>query len=231
MYSARCLFILLNVFLCGCNTLRGGPPVPYKSDVVWTDAERTRTLQSLTGTDINEYPFGNPVECREKRNFYANQMISSIDADYTEYRSAFVFDRQRTDAISDGLQLAMTVAGTLTDSKGVKDNYLAGIALLTGGEAIYDRSFLFEKTAPGLAAQMDANRDKQLALLLTKLGRLDCANYTGRQVLADLLAYYQAGTVMGAIRSAQTDAESKKEAAAVHLNRTKQVELGLPPAQ
>ncbi len=210
MEFARLLTALSILLLVGCTTLRGAPPTPFKADKIWTDQTVKNMLDNLSGDTTNSFPVKSG--CEDTRDFYARQLIAYIDANYLNYRQSFVFDRQHADAVSSGLQLMMTVAGTLTESKGVKDNYLAGIALMTGGEAIYDKSYLFDKSAPALVTQMDATRKERLVVLLGKLD-FRCDQYPGQIALSDILDYYYVGTIVGAIEGAQKDAKKKDEEA------------------
>lgn len=215
MDSIKLLAVIGAVLLTACHTIRGAPPAPFKASKVWDDSSLKDLVSTLSGAQTNTKPV---EDCKDIRNLSAHQLIAYVDVNYMNYRQSFVFDRQHADAISDGLQLMMTVAGGLTNSKGVKDNYLAGIAILTGGETIYDKSYLFEKTAPALATQMDAGRKEKALELLTKLEKLPCPAYPGQVVLADILDYYSRGTVVGAITETHKDAQAKDAQATLLLN-------------
>lgn len=215
MRKVRYLVVLTCLTLASCNTLRGGPEQPFATKDVWDKNAVKTVVDALSGNVANT-----PTEddCVGTRNINAFKMIAYVDVNYLQYRHTLIYDKQHTQAITDGLQLLMTIAGGLTDSTGVKDNYLAGIALLTGGEAIYDKSYLFEKTAPALVAQMDASRKQRLVELLAKLDGLQCSKYPGLVALSDILDYYYIGTLSGAIASTQKDADSKDTQAQILLN-------------
>lgn len=218
MDATRNLLAISILILSGCNTLRGAPPTPFTARDVWSPDAVKLMVTNLAAPSANVHD-DTDQSCTKLRDSNASQLIAYVDVNYMSYRQSFVFDRQHTNAISDGLQLAMTIAGGLTTSAGVKDNYLAGIGLLTGGEAIYDKTYLFEKTAPALVSQMDASRKLRLGELSAKLMELGCASYPGRVALADIMDYYYRGTVVGAISATQKDAEAKDVRAQEVLNR------------
>lgn len=205
--------------LVGCNTLRGAPEPPFKASEVWTGDTVKGWVSNLAGSSPTD------TTCKQTRNINATQLVAFVDVNYMQYRQGFVFDKQQAEVASTGLQLMMTLAGGLTTSKGVKDNYLAGIALLTGGEAIYDKSFLFEKTAPALVSQMDASRKLRLSELLVKLETYDCLDYPAQVALSDIMDYYFKGTLVGAITATQKDAEAKDVRAQEALNLIFQAKL------
>jgi hypothetical protein len=213
------ILALVMLALVGCNTMRGAPEPPFKSSQVWTDDAVKAWVDALAASKPSD------VNCKQTRDYNAIQLIALIDVNYMHYRQGFVFDKQQVQAISSGLQLMMTIAGGLTNSTGVKDNYLAGIALMTGGEAIYDKSFLFEKTAPALASQMDASRKLRLSEILAKLEGYECQKYPAQVALSDILDYYFKGTLIGAITATQKDAEAKDADAQKALNAINEVRL------
>lgn len=207
MRIARSLLLLVSTLvLTSCNTLRGGPPSPIAVKEAWTDERLKGVVQGLSGETANT---PSNTGCKDARNLNTYILISYVDVNYLQYRQSLVYDKQHAQAISSSLQLMMTIAGGLTDSSGVKDNYLAGIALLTGGEAVYDKSYLFEKTAPALASQMDAGRKGRLVEMMAKLQNFDCSQYPGLVALSDVLDYYHQGTLPGAISATQKNAETK----------------------
>lgn len=207
MNTMRYVAVVGVLTLTGCNTLRGAPEPPFKTAHVWTD-DSVKTLVLNLANPASNTSTADDL-CKQSRNLNASQLIAFVDVNYMHYRQGFVFDRQHTQAASTSLKLMMTAAGGLTSSRGVKDNYLAGIGLLTGGEALYDKTYLFEKTAPALVSQMDASRKLRLSELLTKLQGLECPDYPGQVVLSDIIDYYYKGTVVGAISATQKDAEAK----------------------
>jgi len=203
---AAALAVLL---LVGCSTLRGAPKLPFEASQVWDDKGVKNIVTSLASAKDITNADGGTTTCKVIRNDNATKLLAFVDVSYMEFRQTFVFDKQHAEATSDALQLMMTVASTLTNSKGVKENYLAGIALLSGGEVVYDKSYLFDKAAPALVSQMDAARKVRLAEILTRLERLDCDKYSGQVALSEILNYYYTGTVVGAISETQKDAEKK----------------------
>jgi hypothetical protein len=206
--TVRCIVVLLVAALSGCATFRGAPELPFDGDKVFGKDEIQNVLKELadSNTTIDETD-------RDERII---KLIASVDIKYTEFKQQFMANRQHAGSLSDAMTLAMTVAGSLTSSAGVKNNYLQGIALVRGGAENYDKNYLLTQTVHALVAQMDANRKGKLEDIYEKMNRrLD--EYPAMAAYNDVLDYYHAGTVLGAIVSIQSDAKEKENVASRNL--------------
>lgn len=201
------LFALVCAALSGCVTgLRGAPARPFTSKNVeaghYVGAVEVRKL-----IDAGD---------KSTRDNAINRLLAVIDVRYMEFRHNVVANRKHLGGGSGLLQLGATVAGGLTDSIGVKDNYLAFSTLLQGGEAIYDKNYLFERTLVTLVTQMDASRKERLAVIRNQMSK-GVDEYTGQMALNDVIDYYQSGTLTGAVNAAQIAATDAKKAAEENL--------------
>lgn len=206
---ARCIVLLLALALPGCATFRGAPELPFNDDEVFRKEEVQGVLRDLA----------DPTKTTDEaaRNARVIALIAAIDLRYTAFKQNFMASRQHVGSLSDALTLAMTVAGSLTSSAGVKNNYLQGIALVKGGAENYDKNYLLTQTVHALVAQMDASRKQKLDEIYAKLEQASIADYPAIAAYSDVLDYYHAGSVLGAITSIQADAKQKEQAAAVRL--------------
>lgn len=192
----------------GCATLEGEPENLFPAKLV----DSTTFIDPTTAFNT----LANPGSAGE-RNRTLRKLLALSDIRYAEFRSGLVADRRHSRAAGSLVTLAADVAATLTESVGVKDNYIALSALIQGGDAIYDEEYLFAKTLDALVAQMDANRKQKLLGIYDAMGRsLD--DYPGQVAIADLLEYHRAGSLASALsaiqekaseRSAELDAEIK----------------------
>lgn len=206
--TMRFIAVLMIALLPGCATLRGAPELPFDGDKVFDKGEIQIVLKELA--DSNTTMDG---KARDERII---KLIASIDISYTDFKQQFMANRQRVGSVSDALTLAMTVAGSLTSSAGVKNNYLQGIALVRGGAENYDKNYLLTQTVYALVAQMDASRKQKLEDIYEKMDR-DLGEYPAMAAYNDVLDYYHAGTVLGAIISIQSDAKEKESVASRNL--------------
>jgi hypothetical protein len=149
------------------------------------------------------------------RNESIRKLIAYIDVRYMHFRHDIVANGKHSGAIASGLTLATDIAATLTESTGVKDNYIALSALIQGGETIYNKEYLFQRTLDALVTQMDASRKSKLVEIRRSM-LLDVTEYPGESAIADIFDYYYAGTINGAIVHTQKTAsedESKSSEA------------------
>lgn len=199
--AARAALLSL-AFLAGCATFNGAPSPPLTSDLVEAEG-------SFRPVDQLKF-LANPADAAE-RNAAALKLVALVDVRYQEFRTELEANGKHSRSFTAWTRSFITVAATLTNSSGVKDNYLALTTLLNNGEEVYSREYLFEQSLSALIAQMDANRKSQLAVIRESL-ELPLDTYPGQAALADVMDYFHAGTLNGAIRGAQRAAGREERA-------------------
>lgn len=208
----NCLRIALVVLVLssvGCvSGMRGAPKPPFDPKLV----DSTAFLDPKATFDALVAARDTPA-----RNAAMSKLLSLVDLRYAQFRHNVVANRKHASAVTDTLSLAMDLAGGLTTSAGVKDNYLAFSALFQGGGGIYDRNYMFEQTMTALVAQMDANRKAKLLEIRSAMLNQTIDQYPGQVGLADVLDYYYAGTLMGAVAGVQRAASDTETTAAQGL--------------
>lgn len=204
-FARACLALLLPVlFASGCSTMRGAPkPLVTRSQINGSeivDAEAEIRTLAAPGTPAT-------------RNASLLKLMSLADLRYQQYRLDLINNRRSARAGAGGVNLLADVAATLTTSVGVKDNYIALSALINGGEAVFDREYLFDKTVDALIVRMDADRKAKQAEIYGHLGQ-DLEQYPGHSALADVLEYFGSGTLDSALvsvnRTVQTAAAADR---------------------
>src|SRR5690606_26562999 len=133
------------------------------------------------------------------RNELMSPILALIDIRYAGFRQELASSKKNSSAVASALLLATDIAGGLADSVGAKDNYLAFSALLSGGELIYDRNYMYDQTVSALVAKMDANRSAKLLEIRSAMKSQDTDQYPGQVAIADLIEYHYAGSLLGAI--------------------------------
>lgn len=199
--TALVLSAILAVSSTACTTLRGAPDPLIRPKQLESSAKFNpeTLLEGLieSGDDQAERD-GNIVK-----------LLAVCDIRYSEFRNELVSNSRHTKATAGGLSLLTNVAASLTDSIGVKDNYIALSTLIQGGQTIYDRDYLLDRTLDALVSQMDANRKSTLVTIREGM-QLSTRRYPAQVALADIIDYYHAGTLNGAITGIQKSASEQE---------------------
>jgi len=203
--SIRVLFpalLALAMLASGCSTFRGAPAPLLKPSLIKNDGfvDAKAQMDVLIGDDLDE----------GARNAAVFKLMALADVRYLEFRNDIVANRKHTRSASNAMMLATDIAATLTQSTGVKDNYIALSALINGGETIYDKDYLFDRTIEALVAQMDANRKAKQVLIYEALRDRSVQAYPGQAALADVLDYYYMGTINAAVIGVQKSANEQQ---------------------
>lgn len=206
--------LALGCVLAGCSTFRGAPkplisPRQLESSASFNVASDIETLIKASDTAA--------------RNGAARRLLAVCDMRYALFRHDIVANRKHTRAGANALSLMTDIAAGLTDSVGVKDNYIALSALIQGGQTLYDKDYLFDQTLDALVLQMDANRKAKLADILVSMDE-PVEAYPGQVALADVIDYYHAGTINAAILGVQKSASALDTANTQALRQLKAVD-------
>lgn len=247
------LFCVL--LMAGCSTTRGRPDYPYDDKRVsaLTADRQLETLLCPKKETNRVVPAGFlPVGTRDAsksgsahaeeqkklcdgeldvdvRDAMIYETLGIIDLKYSLFRNELLTNRSGVSSSAKAITLLATTASALTDSAGVKKNYNALTQLITGGVEIYDKEFLHSQTLFALVAQMDANRAKVRNTITNQMTDPDVP-YSGQQAYSDLLEYYQAGTILGALLGIQQDARSKKDETEEGTRKILEERRNVPPA-
>lgn len=191
------LLALALALLAGCASTRGAP-------TSFLDHERApHTNEAMAGLMT--------ADTEAERNVRLAEAMSDVDVFYIKYRDELLRSDNVFNASVDLATLAAGVAGGLTNSLGVKDNYLALGALLNGTRATVNNRFLYAQTGMALIKGMDAARaSTALAIKEKQQARYSIDQYTGRDAYADVLKYYFDGTLAGGLIWLQSQAEKQE---------------------
>jgi hypothetical protein len=181
------------LLISGCAGLSGSPPTTFPSQ-----AALSNNVIALTDNDIDA--FHRATDKEEARNRFIEKRIAAIDTNFEN----FVRQVYGEDVIS-RVGVEWVAIGTATAGALIRDSttqaVLAAItAALIGGKAAYDKNALFDRTVPALMAQMRASRLTVRAQILRNMQQ-EVQDYGLLQAQTDVAAYYNAGTIPGAIAS------------------------------
>jgi len=132
------------------------------------------------------------------RNEYITTRMYAIDLAYTQYESSLTHESQDINFLTTVSTLALTGTAALIPV-GQTSRVLAGIASgVTGTGAAYNEKILMSNLIQNLEGQMRIDRNDQAAIIYQNM-KCDMKSYPVGLALADLEAYYRAGTLSSAL--------------------------------
>jgi len=154
-----------------------------------------------------------------------SRIRADIEANYREYETLLFAGQAGFNVWSDTVELALSLATTVAGDKGTKTVLGAVLTAIKGERLSIDKNFFREKTSEMIISKMQANRDRVKTRILDKMVKLPADSYTFEEALVDLIEYFNAGTLQGAIVSLANEAgkdavEAKEETKDVELYRT-----------
>lgn len=138
------------------------------------------------------------------RNELLEEALPYIDSAYIDFITDLQAGRDRTNFVADLIELGTT--GTVGIVNGERPLQIIGVALTAfrGGRRSADLNFYKEQTTPVLITKMDGNRAKVRATILQR-EKLPTKDYPMGAAIADIVDYYNAGTLVRAFTELQKD--------------------------
>lgn len=173
-----CMFALpLALIVAGCaGTARKSPIEPI-------DSVQSKGILSLVG-----------AYDEDARNAWMERNVIRIDEDFDRYRASLQRARTVSGTSSATVALLSNVASSLTQSAGVKANYVGLNGIATGVNDIAFKQKFMEQTVASLMAAMDGRRAEAYTRL--RIGMLKSVReYTLADANRDVRAYAWAGRV------------------------------------
>lgn len=198
-----CAAITLMLLFAGCALTRGAAPSPF-------DESLYRGKSAPLGMDSQHIEDLLDADGEADRNAAMRRILLLTDLLYLEFSADFLANRKHFGAATNGLGLLADVAGTLTDSVGVKTNYSALGALLTGSTGIVDSTYLFDHAILAMIETMDEQRANVLIEIRESM-ILPIDEYSGHTALGDAIRYYRAGTLSNAALELQRAAAARAD--------------------
>lgn len=174
--------------------------------------ELIATTSGLTTTS-RSFSVGPDLErAKYFRNKISDRLMGDIDHVYGEYVGALYsgrgFEALTADIVNLGLSAASTIS-VVTNTKTI----LSALATAAGGIGLsWDKNFFAQQTFAALAIAMQARRS-QAAATIVRNQDVDASEYTLEATRRDLIAYFYAGTLPGALQEIQEEAARASNAA------------------
>lgn len=138
------------------------------------------------------------------RNELLEEALPYMDSAYIDFITDLQAGRDRTNFVADLLELGAT--GAVGIVNGERPLHIIGVALTAfrGGRRSADLNFYKEQTTPVLITKMDGNRAKVRATILAR-EKMPTKDYPMGAAIADIVDYYNAGTLVRAFTELQKD--------------------------
>lgn len=223
-----CLVVLTTIFVTGCPKYR--PSVDFQN----TDSFRGRLNEHLKNEQLKYYCYrdgkdydnstnaphctgasgslaNGPARAKQVRNELLDDALSYIDDAYGDFKNDLTVGRDRGNFIADVVDLGMSAAVGITN--GERPLQILGVALTAfrGGRRSADLNFYKDQSTPILISKMEGNRARVRASILDSENK-DIESYRIGMAISDIVAYYNAGTLVEAFTmlARDTNADTKK---------------------
>jgi hypothetical protein len=185
----------------GCQSLNGAPtPIESRKEAL------AHVSAQMLPAAIQTYDDATAETARRKaRDRIIRARIYAIDVNYNDFSRSLSTEQKSFVVGSDVLAAGLTGAATLAKSARTKTHLTTYAGFVLGIRGTVDKELYFSKTLPAIIAQMNASRQTVLAKITEGLARPD-SDYPLAAGLADLEAYYVAGTLNGALAAISKEA-------------------------
>jgi hypothetical protein len=201
---------------------RPKPPVPAKTYTVQIlpDVSDPKLLQTY-----NAMPDRSDVEKARKvarRNQILTELILLIDQNYYKFEDHSYGSQATLSTAGDAVSLGLTAATAVIGTPEIKSILGAVATGATGMKTSIEKNFFDQQSRSAIVAKMRALRATQLALLQDEHHMKGGLTIYGLETgLSDVNAYYNAGTVVGALQNiAETAGQEQKKAADAQLTNS-----------
>lgn len=191
-YRGVSALMLMIILLSGCTPFQG-----YPDRVSSREADLEALHKAIDANAILACLELAGEEARACRNRIIAARMYAIDLQFSEFEKNLFRQTRELGFAGTVATLGVTAAGTLTGTPTTQ--ILSAIAAgLTGTRAAFEREILAEQTLLAIHTAMRANRT-QVAVRLRRGLNQGITDYPTATALSDLDAYYQGGTILGAL--------------------------------
>lgn len=192
--------LLFAVLFQGCAIYRPKAAIPssFRAQVV-ADVGQKDLLSKY-----NSMPETNDTDKAAKvvrRNQILNELIYLVDINYSSFESHFYGGQAAFSTVGDAANLGLTAAGSVTGTAELKSILSATATGTTGLTSSVEKNFFDQQTRGAIVTKMRSLRALQLSTLQdAQHMKAGVSDYSLEQGIADVNAYYDAGTVVGALQ-------------------------------
>jgi hypothetical protein len=184
------------LLLAGCSSFNGAPSPP--TDLAAEVSGLAALHSASTISDCIKQPIELQTSCRD--SIVQSRMIV-IDSQYTQFRQHFYGEARWGGFAATITSMALTTTAAFPGVAASTSKILSGIATgVTGTREAFEKDVLIDRTATALETAMDVARNS-VALRIRVGLKAPARDYPLAVALSDLEAYYNAGTLLGALAS------------------------------
>ena len=202
--------------LSGCATMykpAAVNPGPFRAQIT-ADVSQPSLLQQY-----NAMPQGTEAEATSKiarRNQILQELILLVDQNYEAFEARYYGSDASVNFAGDLVNLGLTGVSSITGTAHLKSVLSAIATGTTGIKTSYLKNFYDQQTRSAVVQQMRSSRATELAALQdANHMKAAITAYSLESGLADIEAYYNAGTIIGALKSIAQSAGAQQTSAKV----------------
>jgi hypothetical protein len=215
----RCVVVargfLLLLTLAGCASVEGYPKRLDETQQYVTEVDAFVSPMAVLNYNaevINPPPNVGPTQLIADRNTIVTARIYAIDVNYHNFVRDLTTQQNVGNIGADWVVLALNGVGATAGTAAAKAALAAASGGIVGARAAVSKDVFFNNTVPTLITTMEAQRKTALAKIYTGLTK-SVSDYTIYQAMADLDAYYNAGTLNGALVQLASSASAMSQSA------------------
>jgi len=201
MKSRLALVALVLMLASGCSVYRPKSPIPsgYTKQLL-ADVTRPALLQ-----EYNAMPQKTDADKAAKvsrRNQILTELTYLVDQNYYAFENRFYGTQATFSTATDAINLGLTAAASVTGTAELKSILSATATGTTGFKTSVEKNFFDQQSRAAVVSKMRALRATQLATLEGDSHmKAGVTAYSLEAGISDVNAYYEAGTVVGALQS------------------------------
>ncbi|HYL97968.1 MAG TPA: hypothetical protein VEZ90_03355 [Blastocatellia bacterium] len=214
--NTRSLIALaLSTILCtSCAGLRTTPRVPKALDRkgVKGDFSVQYTLDEFNNqyseykTNVASGTVQSLQNARRIRDGMINRIRVDIEMNYKDYEAKLFSGTELGETAGDFLAAGLTLASTITNGARVKTVISAVATAVQADRLSVDKNFFRQKTIETILSKMQANRETVKQHVIDSMLNSGVDKYTFEEAWVDLVDFFYAGTLQGAIQALAEDA-------------------------
>jgi len=217
------LLLCVAIFVTGCPKYR--PSVDFKNPntLVAKINEHIRVEHARYLNALGSMPDG-PAKAQLIRNELIENALPFIDSAYIDFITDIQAGRDRTNFIADLVELGASAAIGITNGERPLQILGVGLTAIRGGRRSADANFYKDTATPILISKMDGNRAKVRATILSRETK-PVTEYPLGAAVADIVDYYNAGTLVRAFTELAKDTAVQTQASEDQVLRLKGVTI------
>ena len=193
------IYFLLFVFLVsGCAVITPKPqPLINRNaaSVTQSAIELSQLLKSYNSSmDQKNYD-----DARVPRDRMIELIRTDIDLLYVDVETQLYEKRAEFNTLADFAELGLAGAGAITNGERAKTILATILGVGKGTRLSYDKNWYGEKATASLINTMRAGRDSKWVDILKKMTANNAGRYPFEEAQADLIGYYQSGSIYSAL--------------------------------